>query len=169
MIAKRKLFDKFGQKSKCSYWNKIQTDILNEAKHDNTELWKRIGKVGISGIRKIRMEVVLDDGAISYLQKDVLEKWKKSFSSLYDSTECNTERISDETNQNNGLEPRFDDTISIAEVQLAVKKAKNNKASRADSIPVEVYKNDTAIYCLHILFNVCFRTGNIPTDGVKES
>ena len=57
--------------------------------------------------------------------------------------------------------------ISIAEVQLAVKKAKNNKASGADSIPVEVYKNDTAISCLHILFNVCFRTGNIPTEWGK--
>ena len=57
--------------------------------------------------------------------------------------------------------------ISIAEVQLAVKKAKNNTASGADSIPVEVYKNDTAISCLHILFNVCFRTGNIPTEWGK--
>ena len=63
--------------------------------------------------------------------------------------------------------PLFDDMISIAEVQLAVKKAKNNKASGADSIPVEVYKNATAISCLHILFNVCFRTGNIPTEWGK--
>ena len=122
------------QKSKRSYWYKIQTDILNEAKHDKTEFWKRIGKVGISGIRKIPMEVVLDDSSISYLQKDVLEKWKNSFRSLYDSTECNTERIFDETNQNNVPEPLFDDMISIAEVQLAVKKAKiKKKASGADS------------------------------------
>ena len=30
-----------------------------------------------------------------------------------------------------------------------------------------MYKNDTAISCLHILFNVCFRTGNIPTEWGK--
>ena len=58
----------------------------------------------------------------------MLEKWNKSFSSLYDSTESITERIFDETNQNNVPEPLFDDMISISEVQLAVKKAKNNKA-----------------------------------------
>ena len=57
-IAKRKLFDKLVQKSKCSYWYKIQTDILNKAKHDNTESWKHIGKVGISGIRRIPTKVV---------------------------------------------------------------------------------------------------------------
>ena len=73
------MFDKLVEKSKRSYWYKIQTDKLNEAKHDNTEFWKSIGKVGISGIRKIPMEVVLDDGSISYFQKDVLEKWKKIF------------------------------------------------------------------------------------------
>ena len=70
------MFDKLVQKSKRSYWYKIQTDILNEAKHDDTEFWKRIGKVGISGIRKIPLEVVSDDGSISYLQKDVLENGK---------------------------------------------------------------------------------------------
>ena len=58
--------------------------------------------------------------------------------------------------------------ISIAEIQLAVKKAKYNKASGADSIHVEVYKNDTAISCLNISFNVWFRTGNIPTEWGKE-
>ena len=51
----------------------------------------------------------------------MLEKWgKKSLSSLYDSTESNTERIFDETNPNNVPEPLFDDMISVAEVQLAV-------------------------------------------------
>ena len=49
---------------------------------------------------------------------------KNSFSSLYDSTESITERIFDETNQNNVPEPLFVEMISIAEVQLAVKKAK---------------------------------------------
>ena len=42
-----------------------------------------------------------------------------------------------------------------------------NKASGVDSIPVEVLKNDTAISYLHILFNVCFRTGKIPTEWGK--
>ena len=59
---------------------------------------------------------------------------------VYYSTESNTEPIFDETNPNNVVpEPLFDDMISLAEVQRAVKTSKNNKASGADSIPVEVY------------------------------
>ena len=65
---------------------------------------------------------------------------------------------------NVSTEPLFEDMISLFEVQQAVKAAKTNKASGVDSIPDEVLKNDTAISCLHILFNVCFRTGKIPTE-----
>ena len=163
-ISKRKIFDKMVQRSKRSYWYKIQNDILNEADHENTVFWKRIGKVGKSSKRNIPMEVILDDGSTSSLHKDVLEKWKTCFSSLYD----NTEPIVDEAILDNTVqEPLFDDMISLTEVQLAVKAAKLNKASGADSIPVEIYKNDTAISCLHILFNVCFRTGNIPSEWGK--
>ena len=57
--------------------------------------------------------------------------------------------------------------VSLAEVQLAVKTAKPNKASGVDSIPVEIYKDDTTTSCLHILFNVFFRTGNIPSEWGK--
>ena len=70
---------------------------------------------------------------------------------MYDSNDNNTELIVDEAILDNTVqEPLFDDMISLAEVQLAVKAAKLNTASGADSIPVEIYKNDTAISCLHI-------------------
>ena len=32
------------------------------------------------------MEVVLNDGLVSYDKRDVLNKWKESFSKLFDST-----------------------------------------------------------------------------------
>ena len=51
-IAERKCFDHMVQKAKRAYYYKIQTDILNEAHHDNNEFWKSIGKVGI-GSKKI--------------------------------------------------------------------------------------------------------------------
>ena len=119
-------------------------------------------------MKNIPMEVVLDNGSVSYHKNDVLEKWKSGFSRLYDSVEITSELSSDETGLNNvSTQPLSEDMISLFEVKKAVKATKTNKASGVDSIPVEVLKNDSAISCLHILFNVCFRTGKIPTEWGK--
>ena len=58
----------------------------------------------------------------------------------------------------------MDEPISIFEVRQAVKDAKLNKAIGIDNIPAEVLKNGTAISFLHILYNVCFTTGTIPSE-----
>ena len=57
--------------------------------------------------------------------------------------------------------------ITILEFKRAISTAKNNKTSGFDSIPVEVLKRDTVISCLHVLFNVCYRTEKIPYDWGK--
>ena len=51
---------------------------------------------------------------------------------------------------------------------MAVNEAKRNKASGLDGIPVDVLKNDSAISFLHILFNVCFEKGVIPSNWGKR-
>ena len=61
----------------------------------------------------------------------------------------------------------FDEHISAFEVQQAVKEAKLNKASGIDNISAEVLKNNTAISFLHILYNVVFTEGTIPTEWGK--
>ena len=48
--------------------------------------------------------------------------------------------------------------IEAHEVRLALARAKDGKASGFDSIPVEVLRNNTAINCLHKLFNKCFQS-----------
>ena len=49
----------------------------------------------------------------------------------------------------------------------AVTEAKRNKASGLDGIPADVLKNDRATSFLHVLFNVCFEKGCIPSDWGK--
>lgn len=159
------MFDKLYKREKRSYLYRIQSEILNEANHNQNEFWKTIGKVGIGVKKNIPMEVVLDDGSISSNKHVVLNKWKNSFSELFDSNGDISDldfNITDSIDDSG--EPLFDDMITLFEVQKAVNMAKNNKASGIDAIPVEVLKNDTAISCLHILFNICFRTGKIPSD-----
>jgi hypothetical protein len=57
--------------------------------------------------------------------------------------------------------------FSVCEARKAIVDAKKNKAGGFDNIPMEVLKNDNAISCLHMLFNTCFNTGNIPSDWGK--
>lgn len=64
-------------------------------------------------------------------------------------------------------EPLFDNMLTLLDVKKAVSSAKCNKASGFGAIPVEVLKKKTAISFLHILFNVCYRTGKIPSEWGK--
>ena len=52
-------------------------------------------------------------------------------------------------------------------MKKAVTEAKRNKACGLDGIPADVLKNDRAISFLHILFNVFFEKGCIPSDWGK--
>ena len=44
-----------------------------------------------------------------------------------------------------------------------VMKAKSGKASGIDEIPVELLKNDVTIKFMHCLFNICYKSGKVPT------
>ena len=61
----------------------------------------------------------------------------------------------------------FEGNISTSEVRKAVEKVRRHKGSSSDNIPYEVFKNDTAISFLHILFNVCYESGRTPAAWGK--
>ena len=50
----RKMFDKEVQKSKRSYWYKVQSDILD----NQNEFWKSFGKIGISQNKKAKIPML---------------------------------------------------------------------------------------------------------------
>ena len=76
------------QRSKRHHWFKMQHDILNDVDNDPKEFWKSIGKVGIHNNKKmsVPMEVLLDDGSLTADVKEVLSKWEKDYSNLYNSS-----------------------------------------------------------------------------------
>ena len=67
------------------------------------------------------------------------------------------------------LDPMYEEnmllnhTINQNEVEHAVFRAKNGKASGIDKIPYEVIKKQVIVDTLHSLFNLCFDTGIIPS------
>ena len=60
--------------------------------------------------------------------------------------------------------PEFDDGISVSDVHKTSFNAKREKASGIDGLPSDVFRNDTSVSCLHILFNVCFDSGFVPSE-----
>ena len=84
-IQTRKEFDKHVQQSKQIHWFKMQTAMLEDLDNDPKELWKTIGKVGISNCQNklIPVEEVSESGQIENDTDAVLERWKSDFSALY--------------------------------------------------------------------------------------
>ena len=168
----RKSFDRAVQRTKRVYWYNLQKQLTQECNEGTNEFWKTIGRVGLgqSKSRKIPMEVVLEDGTISRDCKDVLEKWKHEFCSLLNAKPNDAQQTTN-TFANvmpaERLDPLFYEHISLFEVTKAICDAKKGKACGFDSIPVEVLCNDASVSFLHVLFNVCFDKGMVPSSWGK--
>ena len=124
----RKLFDREVQHSKRQHWHKLQDNILDEVNYNPNEFWKSIGKIGINNTKKrsIPMEVLLDDGSLTSNVKDVLSKWERDYSNLYNTSTdplSTSDQILNNTNTNFGL----DEHISILEVKKSIDDAKKGK------------------------------------------
>lgn len=170
-VYTRKLFDREVQRSKRLYWYKFQCSILEEVNEDPNLFWKSIGKIGVGSSKnnRIPMQVVRDDGSISDDVEVVLNKWKHDFSSLLNANITDsTENESMPVLENTRYDPVLNGHITLFEVKKAIDSAKRGKACGIDSVPSEVLKNDTSVSFLHILFNVCFNKGIVPSMWSKS-
>ena len=113
------------------------------------------------------MEVLLDQNCFSTDTKVVLTKWKNDFSKLLN-TDDNFVNNEDPVRSFDSTDDILDSHFSITEVKNALDKAKRGKAFGVDLIPVDVLQNNTALLFLHVLFNVCFETGRIPSTWGKS-
>ncbi|WAR16591.1 hypothetical protein MAR_031185, partial [Mya arenaria] len=133
----------------------VQINLVNECDANNNSFWKRILNFGIVNERfkQIPVQVVLEDGITTYAVKTVLSN------AIY----------TDNLNNGTGISVNeLDKNLNILENVKAVEKAKSGKATRVDSNPVEVLKNESAGMLLHILFHICFQTGKVPSSLSKN-
>jgi hypothetical protein len=162
----QKVFDREVQSSKRRYWSSQQAKLEDLCKNNHGDFWKQIGKIGIVNDRHkiIPHEVVLENGEMAYDKHTVLDKWKSSFSSLYnrengDDKYRNETAIQEVTASGNAM----DNEISVSEILNALKKAKKGKAFGIDHLPVEVLGNENCITFLFNLFNQCYTSGVFPS------
>jgi hypothetical protein len=162
---RRREFDGAVQAAKRIFWYNQQEKLLHQNSNNPKEFWRNIGNLGIAQERanSIPMEVVNDGKVISDIY-NVLFKWKNDFEHLLNSGASDT-----------GILPAFtppctawdnasnmNSAISIEEVQAAIRSLKTGKASGADEIPAEIWKNNHITRFVHSLVNCCFRLGCIP-------
>ena len=145
----------------------MQNNLLDNINSNSSTFWKSIGKIGVEFQKKnvIPLEINNEDGSIVTDQDLVLDKWKNSFSNLYNSSVNQIVELN--CNNNDNIVPLFNNDISIDEIHKAIFESKKNKACGIDDIPAEVFRNNTSVSVLHILFNVCYTTGIIPTAWGK--
>ena len=170
-VTSRKSFDKEVQRCKRLHWYNLQSELEQECNIDHTRFWKSIGKTGVSNAKRnhIPCEIMTPDGSESQETDEVLNKWKSDFSHLLNcSANTESEVPSDERRVPSQHVPSesmhlFEENFSILEVLKAVRSAKRGKSCGFDEIPSEVLSNDASVNFLHVLFNVCFNKGVVPT------
>ena len=167
-ISKRKEFDKTVQKAKRRYWYDMQTNLVKTSEENPQMFWKTIGKVGVAFDKRkqIPMEIVGHNGEIISDRHAVLDRWKTSFSNLYQGGSDDSVNNNLDLDQGTNIS-EFHDAISVLEIHRAIYKAKREKACGIDGIPSDVFRNDCSVSFLHVLFNTCFMTGVVPTEWGK--
>ena len=158
----RKFFNKEVQKAKRKFWKQKQTEIEQLETSDQKSFWKEIGKIGIGQERRkeIPCEVKLSNSEVSSKLGDVLDVWKAGFENLLNCNN-NLSNFPDKSQERRDYNYNFDADISRAELMLAIRSLKSNKAVGIDDLPAEVLKSDNLLDTLHALFNKCFTTGII--------
>ena len=166
-----KEFDKKVKSAKRIYWRKQQEELL--AMHSETpkEFWKYIGELGIAKERKkgVPMEIVNHDGTISMEKSIVLDKWKSDFELLLNPDNVQQNNVLPDFTPHHTAEnmDNLNNSIERREIEKALSKAKNGKATGYDSIPMEVLRSEVVVNMLLKLFNVCFEQGIIPETWYK--
>ena len=166
MKTAQRAFNREVQRAKRNYWYDQQVQLMKLCDEDQTNFWKKIGKIGIGQDRnkKIPLEVTRMDGTVSTNIQDVKDKWLTAFQTLLNPVQADNNL----TDMDIPIYPEplnsemLNADIAYEEVVNTLKEAKNGKAVGVDKVPTEVLKNKTcAIFMTH-LFNACFKSGVIP-------
>ncbi len=127
------------------------------------------------------MKVKKPDGSLSEDTQEVLDTWKKDYSTLYNRPDFDfndpeylqsiyelKNRERDMLNEHYIDNSYLNENILYAEITKAIQRLKSGKAVGCDLIPNEVLKSPALTESLHKLFNYCFKNGVTPSQWSKS-
>ncbi len=172
----RNAFDKYLRQRQRAYRRGLLIDIEDCSTSDPRQFWKHINKLGPKRKTDIPWEVYDEHGNVCHDKDTVLKTWEREYYKLLNDKSGNFDEsfyhdiLESKTHfERNMLDPLYAENVflnkplDINEISKAVSKAKTGKSAGIDMIPNEVLKNDCVIRCLHVLFQLCFDSGLMPS------
>jgi hypothetical protein len=172
----RKQFDKIFRREERKFKREQMRDIETICSNDPRTFWDQLKKLGPKRVHQIPMEVHDADGRRITKHEDVLSFWANEFAKLYSQTQENSDLLHNVKHRITQSELAFLDPlyetpntllnrgITLLEVEQAVQRAKNGKATGQDQIPNEILKFPDVVKTLHSLLSLCFDYRMVPTD-----
>jgi hypothetical protein len=168
-----------------------QEELCELAENDSAGFWRKMNSMCVGSQRDSKVPLAVEiDGEIETDIKVVMEKWRDDFKNIFaeptfpqfdnDHLTLIETRLKDITklqersvhaNEQMNLEMHADtlnEPLLYAEVESAVTKMKNHKATGLDAVPAECFKNKTVIDLFFTIFSFCFEKGVVPDTWLKS-
>ncbi|KAI5644408.1 reverse transcriptase (RNA-dependent DNA polymerase) domain-containing protein [Phthorimaea operculella] len=156
----KKTVDRMKDKNKDEFDRRLSENFRSNLK----VFWKSIrtarGKTASSELSRIRSQ----DGSVIKGEECVLKRWKEYFESLFEKEDLVQEITIPEVN-----DIENESEIEMDEIVKALKSMKYGKAAGYDRVSVEMPKAGEGVVAsqLYLLFNLCWRSGRVPSDWCK--
>ncbi|KAI5644595.1 reverse transcriptase (RNA-dependent DNA polymerase) domain-containing protein [Phthorimaea operculella] len=156
----KKTVDRMKDKNKDEFDRRLSENFRSNLK----VFWKSIktarGKTASSELSRIRSQ----DGSVIKGEECVLKRWKEHFESLFEKEDLVQEITIPEVN-----DIENESEIEMDEIVKALKSMKSGKAAGYDRVSVEMLKAGEGVVAsqLYLLFNLCWRSGRVPSDWCK--
>ncbi|KAI5644163.1 reverse transcriptase (RNA-dependent DNA polymerase) domain-containing protein [Phthorimaea operculella] len=156
----KKTVDRMKDKNKDEFDRRLSENFRSNLK----VFWKSIrtarGKTASSELSRIRSQ----DGSVIKGEECVLKRWKEYFESLFEKEDLVQEITIPEVN-----DIENESEIEMDEIVKALKSMKSGKAAGYDRVSVEMLKAGEGVVAsqLYLLFNLCWRSGRVPSDWCK--
>ncbi|KAJ2941451.1 hypothetical protein O0L34_g3669 [Tuta absoluta] len=156
----KKTVDRMKDKNKDEFDRRLSENFRSNLK----VFWKSIrtarNKNTSSELSRIRSQ----DGSVIKGEECVLKRWKEYFESLFEKEDLAQEITTAEVD-----EIENESEIEMDEIVKALKSMKSGKAAGYDRVSVEMLKAGEGVVAsqLYLLFNLCWRSGRVPSDWCK--
>ena len=156
-----RIIQKKCREAKTKYINE-QCRIIEELeeRHDHTKMYQTVRRMQRKEILKKSKNILNKDGTILEGNEEQGNRWKEYMNELYEGQKLNSNEniLVDET-----------DTITDYEIDIAMNKLRNNKATGTDKIPIELikYGGETLKKAIRSIIKKAYDSGKIDEDFIR--
>ena len=157
-------FDREYRRAERNYRKEKIGEVESSSKSEPAKFWDSIKRLGPRNKQQIPMEVYDTNGQIVGNLQEVLDKWKREYSSLYNfksdkdkgNNRANDEYNPGSMNSNVDLKEELNREIGIDEVERVIQRARCNKSVGIDNLPYEIFKGNRSSTLLTVLLTVLY-------------